>query len=316
MINFLSVEQGLSTMDITCKAGQENAGSQAQAQVEKIPVSPEPGTQPAVNFSARCQASPARVTPQPTSVQPSHNNRQLSAGKSGAKTAPCQSGPANLCGSPHVVREIAAQTGPSMLDLFSGSNSVGDKFRQQGYEVISLDILPRGSPNICKNVLKWDYREFSRGYFDVIAAGLPCEDYSNAKVQRPRDFDRADALVARTLEIIEYFQPRIWWIENPRFGFLRTREIIHHLPYIDVDYCQFSSWGYQKPTRIWCCPQIFQLPSVFCDKKTCRNLIRTSWGTLKHRETLGGNCMRFSPKQKRADARCIGGLFDECTSIA
>ena len=157
---------------------------------------------------------------------------------------------------------------------------------------------------MCWSGITW---EFDRGYFDVIAAGPPCEDYSNAKVQRPRDFERADALVARTLEIIEYFQPRIWWIENPRFGFLRSRDFVQHLPFIDVDYCQFSSWGYQKPTRIWCCPQIAQLPSVLCDKKTCPNSVSTPWDTLKHMEYLGGISMKFSPKQK---GRIPGALVD------
>ena len=28
------------------------------------------------------------------------------------------------------------------------------------------------------------------------------------------------------------------------------------IPFIDVDYCMFSDWGYQKPTRIWGSPAI------------------------------------------------------------
>ena len=185
-----------------------------------------------------------------------------------------------------------------MLDLFSGTGSVGKRFLLQGYEVVSLDIKRSEHPTICMDILRWKFKEYPPGYFDVIAAGPPCDDYSLAKNLRPRKFHHADRLVRKTVEIIRYFKPRLWWIENPRTGFLKTRNVVKDLDFIDVDYCQFSNWGYQKPTRIWCCPEIAKLPNRLCDWNFCPNLTEGPSGRKRHRERLGGSEMRYSPRQK------------------
>ncbi len=39
--------------------------------------------------------------------------------------------------------------------------------------------------------------------------------------------------------------------ENPRIGLLKSREYMQGIPYTDADYCQYSDWGYKKPTRFW-----------------------------------------------------------------
>ena len=148
---------------------------------------------------------------------------------------------------------------------------MGERFVDQGYEVISVDVKKGEHPTICVDVLRWKYREYPPGHFDVIAAGPPCDDYSLAKNARPRQFRRADRLVRKTVKIIQYFKPRLWWIENPRTGFLKTRNVVKNLLFISVDYCQFSNWGYQKPTRIWCCPENAKLPNRLCDGKSCPN---------------------------------------------
>ena len=41
------------------------------------------------------------------------------------------------------------------------------------------------------------------------------------------------------LEIINYFEPEIWWLENLRTRLLKESEVVQGIPYIDVDYCQF-----------------------------------------------------------------------------
>ena len=175
------------------------------------------------------------------------------------------------CARPHQCPSAAAESGvvhsPSapvplpkgkrvVLDLFSGTGSVGDYFRQRGFHVISLDCEKRFNPDICVDILHWDYMNsgFPRGRFFVVCAGVPCTEYSIAKTTAPRDLESADLLVAKTLEIIRWFSPPFWWIENPRMGLLKDRDVMKGIPFVDVDYCQFSDWGYQKPTRIWCCP--------------------------------------------------------------
>ena len=170
-----------------------------------------------------------------------------------------------------------------------------------GYEVVSLDNNPRAHPVghfICKDILCWDYKVFPVGHFCIIAATPPCTSYSTANNLRPRDFTWADQLVQRVLEIIHYFQPRKWWIENPRHGFLKTREFMQNLNYIDVDYCQVTDWGYQKPTRIWCDAVTAQLPSRICDGQTCKNMERGEDGRLRHKYHLGGHRMKFGTRLK------------------
>jgi hypothetical protein len=62
-------------------------------------------------------------------------------------------------------------------------------------------------------------------------------------------------------------------VENPRYGLLRQRPVMAGRPFIDVDYCCFSSWGYKKPTRVWGSPDVIEKGSVLCDGVTCPNLL-------------------------------------------
>ena len=96
---------------------------------------------------------------------------------------------------------------------------------------------------------------------------MPCAEYSLAKTTAPRNFDKADALVRKVLEIVEYFAPKMWWLKNPRHGHLKTREVVNGLPFVDIDYCQFSDWGYQKPTRFWGSANLGELAHVKCPGK-------------------------------------------------
>ncbi len=186
-----------------------------------------------------------------------------------------------------------------MLDLFSGTGSVGRQFALRGYEVFSLDSAAKFKPTFCVDITQWNFREkFPRGFFHAIAAGPPCTEYSPALTTRVREMEKADLLVEKTLEIIKYFNPKIWWIENPKLGKLKSRDVVAGIPYIDVDYCQFSDWGYQKPTRIWCCAQIAKLEDKICDFQNCHNLIKDRVGSQRHRERLGGLGMKFGTLQK------------------
>ena len=189
--------------------------------------------------------------------------------------------------------------GLKALDLFSGTGSVGIRLRELGFEVTSLDVDLNRKPDIRGDILQWDYKkDYPPNYFSLIAAGVPCNEYSPAKTRGERDITHADKLVEKTLEIIRYFQPPLWWIENPRLGYLKTRECVKGVPYIDVDYCQFSDWGYQKPTRIWCCDIISTLPNKICDGKTCPNLVDPTGSSKRHRYRLGGYKMKFSTLKK------------------
>ena len=176
------------------------------------------------------------------------------------------------------------------LDLFSGTGSVAKALQEKGFEVVTVDFNPRNKPSITVDIAVWQYwKVFQPQYFDVIACCPPCTEFSRAMTSRPRDFARADRMVKTSLEIIDYLQPDFWFLENPRHGELRDREYMRDIPYIDVDYCQFSDWGYQKPTRIWGSPMLKKLESKLCDG-WCPNMewMQSVMGPKRvHRSKLG-----------------------------
>ena len=103
------------------------------------------------------------------------------------------------------------------------------------------------------------------------------------KTTAPRKLALADALARKALEIIKYLRPERWWLENPRNGLLHTRQYMQGIPFVDADYCQYSNWGYQKPTRFWGSPDLLDLSLKCCDGQTCPNLLpgppKKTWGS-------------------------------------
>ena len=189
------------------------------------------------------------------------------------------------------------------LDLFSGTGSVAKTLRRHGYQVVTVDNNPRRNADVKESILHWDYRSaYPVGYFDVVAASPPCTEYSTAMSRRrPRRLEEADALVAKAIEVIQHFKPRLWWVENPRWGLLRTRDVVQGLPYIDLDYCQFGLGGFRKATRFWCCTEIAKRPSVLCDFRTCRNLdkeLEMKTGKARHLRAIGGRGRPSPPKDE------------------
>ena len=141
-----------------------------------------------------------------------------------------------------------------VLELFKGTGSVTKSLQSlkfAHFDVVTLDFDPKFEPDICVDILKWKYKEaFPVGYFDIIWASPPCTEYSIAKSIGIRNFQLADSIVKKTLQVINYFKPNTWFIENPQTGYLKTRVFMQGLPYYDVTYCMYG-FPYRKPTRIW-----------------------------------------------------------------
>ena len=99
-----------------------------------------------------------------------------------------------------------------LLELFSGTGSIGKAFREQGWEVVSLDIKPRSGADIITDILTWDYKTYEKGHFDAVWGSPCCTHFSRARTtaKTPRDLEWADSLVAKTIEIIHYFEPKVW----------------------------------------------------------------------------------------------------------
>ena len=104
-----------------------------------------------------------------------------------------------------------------LLDLFSGTGSVAKVAVTKGYGVITLD---RDSPAYFQtDIMDFDYRELDPHSFNFVWASPPCTEYSRAKTTGVRKIEEANEIVKRTLEIIEYLEPEVLVIENPKLAY-------------------------------------------------------------------------------------------------
>ena len=139
-----------------------------------------------------------------------------------------------------------------LLELFSGTGSVGKPWRSAGHTVWDIDVDPRFNPEMCEDILQWNYRTLPF-VPDVIWASPPCDQYARCRTRAktPRNLILADRLVAKAIQIISYFQKLnpdlIWFIENGDSTMLWGREVAKDLTnYVVVDYCQFGGARLQK----------------------------------------------------------------------
>ena len=161
-----------------------------------------------------------------------------------------------------------------MLELFSGTKSISKAVGDQFTEVISVDMVDKYKPTILTDILKWDYKVYPPGYFHTIWSSPPCTEYSMLNQSIPNKIPNlvlADSIVQKTIEIIEYFKPHRWYMENPQTGTLKDREFIWGVPFYDIDYCAYAMWGYRKRTRIWTNVDNFK-PKLCLGKGKCPNM--------------------------------------------
>tara|TARA_R110000823_G_scaffold270717_2_gene390268 strand:+ start:3272 stop:4165 length:894 start_codon:yes stop_codon:yes gene_type:complete len=189
-----------------------------------------------------------------------------------------------------------------VLELFSGTHSIGKVCHDLGWEVVSLDRdLGNTSPfhdyrsdtHIKEDIMTWDYKKsYKIGEFDLITASPVCLWWSKlrdtwigrklkshgdkiiTKEILQEDIDKyGKPMVDKVFEIIEYFKPQYWWIENPKTGKMKNY-IFEKYPqydiFYDIDYCKYSDWGYQKRTRFW--TNIKNFDPKIC-KKDCDNIL-------------------------------------------
>lgn len=101
----------------------------------------------------------------------------------------------------------------SILSLFDYTGNWVRPYAESGYTVVLLDIKHG------QDIMTYDYTYLSGVYGILIA--VPCTSFA---ISGARWFDKKDAdgrteqsikLVRRALEIVDYFKPVFWCLENP-----------------------------------------------------------------------------------------------------
>lgn len=160
----------------------------------------------------------------------------------------------------------------NVLELFAGSRSIGKEAEKLGYNVFSSDINNFDKIDYVISILDFDVTKVPFKP-DVIWASPPCTGFSVAAIGhhwsggKGAYIPKTDTarlgieLVKKTIEIIEYFQPTYWFMENPR-GVLRKLDVVKNLPRQSVTYCQYGDER-MKPTDIWT-NSIMWVPRPMC----------------------------------------------------
>ncbi len=222
-----------------------------------------------------------------------------------------------------------------VLELFSGTHSIGKVAHRKGYKVYSLDRdlgakCPLGgdyesTKHFQEDIMNWDYKQYPVGFFDIVTASPVCLWWSvlrNTWIGRKcksihatetitaeildADIDiHGKPMVDKVFEIIEYFKPKYWWIENPQTGKMRyyiEEKYPSYNTFYDVDYCKYSDWGYKKRTRFWTNIKGF-IPKK-C-KMDCENIIKEDDGKKHHNVVLANGYEMIDGKKVLMNTKAL-----------
>lgn len=241
-----------------------------------------------------------------------------------------------------------------ILELYKGTGSIGAVCEELGFKVVSLDIEKKYKPTIVADIMKWDYKkEFKPGDFDLITTSPVCLFWSRlrntwigrkcksihpteviTKQHLLDDIEKyAKPMVDKTFEIIDYFKPKYWWLENPNsssmWKYIDEKYSDRKFETYIFDYCKYSDWGYKKPTRF--ITNYKGVETLRC-KNDCENIItiktqpgakHSGYGTpikgetrTLHKAPIGDSNKAVCKEQKKHKAgfgnkdknvKCIGG---------
>jgi len=153
----------------------------------------------------------------------------------------------------------------NVLELFSGSRSIGKEAEKRGHKVFSSDFVDFPNTDYVCDIMKFDVNKIPFKV-DMLWASPPCESFSVASIghhwEKGKEFMpktnnavKGINILMRTMKIIDIMLHRnpnmIWYIENPR-GKMRKSphwNEIHHVRHT-LTYCQYGD-DRMKPTDIW-----------------------------------------------------------------
>ena len=153
-----------------------------------------------------------------------------------------------------------------VLELFCGTKSISNAFKDRGHEVFTIDWEKDFNPSLCADIgtlTTNDIIKLCNGKPDVIWASPDCTTFSIAAISHHRrkneetgnldavsDYAKlCDEVDQNVLRLILALSPKYWFIENPRGG-MRKMRWMQGLPRYTVTYCQYGDTR-MKPTDIW-----------------------------------------------------------------
>jgi site-specific DNA-cytosine methylase len=143
----------------------------------------------------------------------------------------------------------------TIFSLFDYTGNWSRPYKEAGFNVIQIDIKHG------QDILTFEYQLYNHVY--GILAAIPCTDYalSGARWFKEKDIDgrteESNKLVRKTIEIIKYFKPVFWVIENP-MSRIHTCNPELGKPVFKFDPCEFAGYDpihvdsqYRKRTWLW-----------------------------------------------------------------
>ena len=131
----------------------------------------------------------------------------------------------------------------TIISLYDYTGNWSKPYKENGYNVIQVDI------KLGIDILNWDYRYIQNVKGILIAQ--PCINYalSGARHFKQKDLDgrteHSQKLVAKTKEIIDYFNPEFWVLENPMTRIHKLNKWLGN-PSFKFNPCDFSGYGYEN----------------------------------------------------------------------
>lgn len=148
-----------------------------------------------------------------------------------------------------------------VLELFCGTKSISNVFKDAGHDVFTVDFDQPHNPDLCIDILNFDVSMLP-WIPDVVWASPDCRTWSIASCEYHWNKDgtpKTEAcktgikLLNKTIDIIEQLNPKYWYVENPRDLMRKNERMIaltkKHFRHT-VTYCQYGD-NRMKPTDIW-----------------------------------------------------------------
>ena len=143
-----------------------------------------------------------------------------------------------------------------MLELFSGTRSIGEAFERRGHEVYSIDWDRQFRADWYTDIERVKAKDILRrfGRPDVVHMSPDCSSYSVSAISRHRRKNadtgaldpvseyarKCDRVNLSCMRLLRDLRPAVFWIENPRGG-MRRMQWLQVIPRFTTCYCKYTT---------------------------------------------------------------------------